>query len=251
MHIDFGSILVTTCLYFSTKNPSKIELKIDSKRQWKFDWFSTPFLIDLGSILRPKLGPCWPLIRHKTPPRPTKKTSKINANAQDSPNSSRIPPDLDFGAPRPRFCPPGLRFWYHQTSIFKWFGLITFLPCYIVTLLLSYIVTLLHCYLIAFLLCSWRGGGVAALLRCWIQFKLSNPTQWQSLDLTPSDLIFIWKNIFLTVILLLCDRPQLNGKVMAILFFTTMPGEEPWAVFLHLVKPLQTGRRHQAVRLFQ
>ena len=41
---------------------------------------------------------------------------------------------------------------------------------YSVTLLHVYVVTLLRGAFATVLLCYWRGGGVAALLRCWIDF---------------------------------------------------------------------------------
>ena len=53
------------------------------------------------------------------------------------------PPDLDVGAPRPRCLN-------------------------VLGLFLCYITTLLHCYVVTLLLWSWRGGRIAALLRCWI-----------------------------------------------------------------------------------
>ena len=55
--------------------------------------------------------------------------------------------------------------------IFGWFLVdfwSIFCRCFIglATLLLCYFVTLLLCYFVTLLLCSWRGGGIAALLRC-------------------------------------------------------------------------------------
>ena len=62
LHIDFGSFLVPTWLHFCTKKSAKIEFKMDPKRHSKFDGFSTPFFIDLGSILGPNLEPSWAIL---------------------------------------------------------------------------------------------------------------------------------------------------------------------------------------------
>ena len=154
----------------------------------------------------PKLGPCWTLFRHKRPSRPTQRASKINPDVQKSPkcvlDPSRSPPDLDFGAPGPPFCSPRPRVGCPQTSIFKRFAVIPLLNYYIVifldcafgrprvtkrpslpwretqaltcfvTLKHCYFETLVLCYFATLLLCSWRGGGVAALLRCWILYHI-------------------------------------------------------------------------------
>ena len=122
---------------FFHQKSTNIALKVDSKRHCGFDSFSNSFSIDFGSILGPKLGPCWPLFRHKTPSRLIKKASKISPNVQTSPkcvqDPSRSPPDLDFGAPGPPFCSPRPRFWCPRSLMFKRFGVVSLLHYYIVT----------------------------------------------------------------------------------------------------------------------
>ena len=44
-------------------------------------------LCDLGSILGPKLRPCWPLVAHKTHPRPTKKAKQTVLGLMTLPRS--------------------------------------------------------------------------------------------------------------------------------------------------------------------
>ena len=72
-------------------------------------------------------------------------------------------PDLDFDASRPR-C----------------FNVLGLFLCYITTLLHCYFVTLLLCYFATLLLCCWRGGGVAALLRCWIRRARPCACAWRT-----------------------------------------------------------------------
>ena len=97
--IDFGANLAPFCLPKS----SKILPKIDPKMHQIFDRFLHRFFLHFGSILEPKLGPCWPLFRHKTAP-------KTRPSAQDTQHAARtrfwsprasilVPPGLDFGAP--------------------------------------------------------------------------------------------------------------------------------------------------------
>ena len=144
--------------------------------------------IDFGSILGSKLGPCWPLFRQRTLPRPTKKPCKIIPNAQDNPkcipDPSRTPRDLDFVAPEPRF-------WVFRTSILVpldldvwtiWGLLLCYFASRLLPLLhrkskgrkvgrsesLCYIVALLLCYFATLLLCSWRGGGDRSFAALWI-----------------------------------------------------------------------------------
>ena len=54
--IDFGANL----LPFSIPKSTKIASKTDLERHQFFDRFLHRFFIDFGSILGPKLGPCWP-----------------------------------------------------------------------------------------------------------------------------------------------------------------------------------------------
>ena len=54
--IDFGANLAPFCLPKSTK----ILPKIDPKMHQNFDRFLHQFVLHFGSILGPKLGPCWP-----------------------------------------------------------------------------------------------------------------------------------------------------------------------------------------------
>ena len=64
--IDFGANLAPFCLPKSTK----ILPKIDPKMHQIFDRFLHRFFLHFGSILGPKLGPCWPHFRSpfETPP---------------------------------------------------------------------------------------------------------------------------------------------------------------------------------------
>ena len=138
MYIDFGSLLVPTCLHFSIKNPPKSHIKSISRCVENLVDFRPHFPLFFGSILGHNLGPCWPLVRHKTPSRPSKKASKISPNAQNGPNAILTPPDLHvappgldvgvpgcpFGSPRPRCCPRRL--------IFKRFKVVPLLHYYIV-----------------------------------------------------------------------------------------------------------------------
>ena len=100
--------------------------------------------------------------RPQDPPKKHQKLMPTLKTAQTRPGSLQtsilVPPDLDFA-------PPDLDVGATRPRFLNDLGL---LLSYLATLLHCYLVTLLHCYLIAFLLCSWRGGGVAALLHCWI-----------------------------------------------------------------------------------
>ena len=78
-------------------------------------------VIDVGSILGPKLGPCWPLYRNKTPSRHTKKALKFVPTLKTARNASWTrpgnlqtsilapldlhfaPQDVDCDVHRPRF----------------------------------------------------------------------------------------------------------------------------------------------------
>ena len=130
---------------FSLLKSTKIASKIDLERHRFFDRFWHRFFLHFGSILGPKLGPCWPLFRHKTPSRPTKKASKMNPNAQNGPkyvlDLFRSPPDLDFSAPGP-FCSRRPDFGAPRPQFLKVLGLF-----------LCYITPLLHCYFVTLLLC--------------------------------------------------------------------------------------------------
>ena len=53
---------------FSLPKSTKIPSKINFKRHRFFDRFGHRFLCDFGSVLGPKLGPCWRLFRPKWGP---------------------------------------------------------------------------------------------------------------------------------------------------------------------------------------
>ena len=63
--INFGSHFGTNLGPFWYPKNSKIHPKNDSKRHQKNDRFLNRFFGHPGSILTPKLGPCWPLFRLK------------------------------------------------------------------------------------------------------------------------------------------------------------------------------------------
>ena len=134
------------------------------------------FGIDFLSILAPFWEPSWSHVGHlfraktpqdaprtatrrpKTPPRQPKTPQDAPRHPQDAPKAPKTLPrrrfwkdldplDLDFGPSRPRF----FRFW---EDFWKTFGLTMFRTPWAIVLL-SYF-------------SFWRGGGSAALLRCWI-----------------------------------------------------------------------------------
>ena len=156
-----------TCLHFSTKNPPKSHKKSIPKGIENLIDFRPHFSL----ILAPSWDPSWAHVGHffatrrpQDPPKKHQKLAPTFKTAQNAswtrPGASRprfwrpwtsilYPPDLDFGAPRPRFL-----------------NVLGLYLCYITRLLHCYFVTLLLCNFATFLLCCWRGGGVAALLRC-------------------------------------------------------------------------------------
>ena len=104
----------------------KIHQKWKSKTHRFLALILASIFVHLGSILGPKLGPCWRLLAHKTHPRSTKKKKKVIQNAQDCPrrvpDPSGIPPDLDFGAPEPRCSVDlGSLLGYFWTLVFQYF----------------------------------------------------------------------------------------------------------------------------------
>ena len=166
---NFDPILVPTRLHFGSQNPPKPSQKsIPRCTQFFID-----FCIEFFSIWAPSWDPSWAHVGHffatRRPQDPPKKHQKLIPTLKTAQNASWTrpgalqtsilapldlhfaPPDLDFGAPRPRFL-----------------NVLGLFLCYITTLLHCHFVTLLLCYFATLLLWSWRGGGVAALLRCWI-----------------------------------------------------------------------------------
>ena len=63
--INFGSHFVINLAPFWYPKNTKIHRKTDSKRHQKNDRFLNGLFGHHGSILTPKLGPCWPLFRLK------------------------------------------------------------------------------------------------------------------------------------------------------------------------------------------
>ena len=101
---DFGANLAP----FSFPKSMNILPKIDPKMHQFFDRFGDGFFIDLDSILKANLGPCWPLksIRNcprrpqdapRTPPRRPQDAAKT---PQDSPRRPKDTPRRAQDAPR-------------------------------------------------------------------------------------------------------------------------------------------------------
>ena len=126
LHIDFGSMFVPTCLYFSIKNPPQSHKKSIPRGIENLIDFRFHFPLIWASSWDPSWAHVGHFFRHRTPSRPTKKASTISPNAQNGPkcvlDPSRSPPDLDVGAPGIPFCSPRPRCWCPQRSIFKRFG---------------------------------------------------------------------------------------------------------------------------------
>ena len=121
LHIDFGSMLVPTCLHFSTKNPPKSHIKSIPKGIENLIDFRPHFPL----ILAPSWDPSWAHVGHffatRRPQDPPKKHQKLVPTLKTAQNASWTrpgalqtsilappdlhfaPPDLDFGAPRARF----------------------------------------------------------------------------------------------------------------------------------------------------
>ena len=159
-----------------TKNPKKI----DSKRHHKINQFLDRFLIDFSSVLDAKMVPCWPPFSAQDRPRGLPDGSRYSQDALKTalnfPRHPKMLPRRPKTPPRRPKTPPRRlqtsmlgdfwsifgRFLIDFWLIFGWF-LIDFLSMFHRT---CYFVTLLLCYFATLLLCSWRGGGIAALLRC-------------------------------------------------------------------------------------
>ena len=130
-----------------------------------FDPFWLHFGIQVGATLASEIAPWPPQMRPKT-----------HLGARIRPDPLQTSFLIDFwwilGRLGPILAPSWLHFgasWPHLGLILESLGLDfgrfgapfwKFLLCDVVALLLCYFGTLL--------LSSWRGGGVAALLRCWI-----------------------------------------------------------------------------------
>ena len=148
----FGSILVPTWLHFTFPNPPK-SFKNPTPRAIKI---LIDFCFDFFSILAPFWGPSWShvghLFRAKTPQDAPRTTSK------DAPRRPKTPPRRPQGAQNPPQTTILEGFWGHfrrfWEDFWKTFGLTMFRTPW-ATRLLSYF-------------SFWRGGGFAALLRCWI-----------------------------------------------------------------------------------
>ena len=121
LHIDFGSILVSTCIHFSTQNPPKSHKKLISRGMENLIDFRLHFSV----IWAPSWDPSWAHVGHffatRRPQDPPKKHRKLVPALKTAQNASWTrsrtlqtsiltpldphfaPPDLDFSAPRPRF----------------------------------------------------------------------------------------------------------------------------------------------------
>ena len=165
-----------------TKDPKKI----DSKRHHKINQFLDRFLIDFSSVLDAKMVPCWPPFSAQDRPRGLPDGSRYSQDAlktalnfprhpkmlprrpKTPPRRPKTPPRrlqtsilADFGSIFGRFL---IDFWWILVDFWLIFN--RFFVDVSSDLLLCYFVTLLLCYFATLLLCSWRGGGIAALLRC-------------------------------------------------------------------------------------
>ena len=149
VHMDFWLDSGANLPPFYPPKSTKILQKSDPKSHQNFDRFLLRFFLDSGSVLGTKLEPCWPPFSSQDAPRRPKDGHKTPQDApktaKDTPRRPKTPPRRPQGAQNPPqttilegFGPSGPRFWTLQTSIFH--SLFSF----------------------------WRGGGFAALLRCWI-----------------------------------------------------------------------------------
>ena len=117
LHIDFGSMLVPTCLHVSTKNPPKSHKKSIPKGNENLIDFRHPFSL----ILAPSWDPSWAHVGHffatRRPQDHPKRHQKLVPTLKTAQNASwtrsgtlqtsmLAPPDLHFCSPRPRsWCP--------------------------------------------------------------------------------------------------------------------------------------------------
>ena len=97
-----GSILVPTWRHFPFPTQKKYTKHGTPRRIDFLDRIWQRFLYDSGSILGPKLVSCWPLVTHKSNPRPAKKAKKVIRTFKRAWDASWIPP----GPSRPRFLVP-------------------------------------------------------------------------------------------------------------------------------------------------
>ena len=157
----FGTNLVPFCFPKSNQNPRKCRPQEAPNNASIFDSVLDPKNLPLGTQLGTILALSLVFRRPKRPPRPSQEASKIQLGAILA---------LKFASRRPKKLPAPLQkaFQSPQEIIFGGF-LIDFRSivdqqttsfCY------CYIVILLLCYVAPLLLFCWRGGGVAALLRC-------------------------------------------------------------------------------------
>ena len=146
--------------------------KIDSKRHHKIDQFLDWFLIDFCSVLDAKLIPCWPPFSAQDRPRGLQDASKTvqdsSQDALDRPSRPKTPPKLLRSLPDLDFCSIFRRFlvdfgWFLFDFWLMFWSI--FCRCLIDFSSIWDVFKVLH-GLATLLLCSWRGGGVAALLRC-------------------------------------------------------------------------------------
>ena len=156
----FDPILVPTWLHFGTQNPPKsMQKSIPRGIQKMID-----FWIDFLPKLAPFWDPSWDPRAQDGPKTPPKTLPRRH---QDSPRATRAPKIEIWSifGPKVRWgTPPGPRFskfvdpcWYmcwRQVCAKE---------------VLKHLIKFRRSKAYSITLCCWRGGGVAALLRCWIR----------------------------------------------------------------------------------
>ena len=143
---------------FRPPKSTKILQKSDPKRHQYFDRVLLRFFVDFDSVLGAMLVTFFEPRRPKTPQGRPQDAPNAPKTPKDTPRRPKTPPRRPQGAQNPPqttilegFWTPFRRFW---EDFWKTFGLTLFRTPWAI---------LLFCYF-----SFWRGGGFAALLRCWI-----------------------------------------------------------------------------------